>query len=1174
MSHATRSESSTVDLPDGGPVVPWPAHAGAGSRLAPGVCLQNRFRLRTIIGEGAMGVVWLADDLQLDGEVALKMVHESLARDPEHIARLKAEANKNHELTHEHIVRVRDFQHDPDRGLAFFTMNHVRGSTLKELVEQHPKGLPLDRVTPWARQLAEALDFARTKKVMHRDVKPANVMIDERDRALLMDFGVARIVLEDRTHLTSNEIAGTPAYMSPQHISGTDSYSNDVYSLAATLYEALSGRRPFEGVGLRSRIENETPAAIPGVPRHVNDAILAGLAKDPRDRPASARDLALGIAVDDPAGTLEELERKAGEALDQGRLDDAEEHVETAERLGLRSKSLSRVKKHTATKRQHTRERQQAIDELIDHGMFQAAAAELETLDRYHGTPALRRYGERTRERLRNLVAKQVAADIADRMDAGRFTDALAYVDDEERRIRLDGALSEIRSRIEGERRTVGEGIAFAVERLAADEPDEGIGRILELVRRHPRSDLLRRIRAAAEWSRERIPELRRRLHDEQFQSVLDALAEAPEETRDWPHVTALRADAKDRERTWAERSAALDAAMARGSFVAVDEAMQRLADRFPRRTTKLRPEVDRWADALSRVLADGDRAAHDGNRSLLLRMIRRLERLSPEHPKRGVWRARQAELLVARITRTFARGDVDAARRQAQRAVEEFPESPTLRAARDRIGCDTERLRRLEQSAERHRGDGHVDEAVADLRRCAAICPDAGYGHRAAILETRRRPRDGAARRAPTTLAAVTSVLLILAGGAWLLNQHRIAAASDRLAAGEWVEADRLLARTWPWLAAGRSDVAAGIIRAEHDTILKQARRLLGAGDPRAAIDWADRLRVEATASASHHASARGLIDQAVSSLEESIGSEDHRLAADPLFRRWVEERIDGLPSLARIALAAARSAAALGDAELAARWAAAAGRGRDGEALGWLAIRMLGPDPGRSKGQEVEAVRRPERLAPSEAEEPRVPAPTLELTLADGVTLSLQRIPGPAGGQGFLLGRTEVTVAQWRAVMDPDAGSSRPADDRPRRDVTFEEASEFCVALGCHPALEGRRVRLPTSIEWLAACPPVDLARLEESAWFRPNAGGRIRPVGKRRAGPNGLHDMHGGVWEWTSCGEMDGAFRTILGGSVSTPRTDWGGGDGPPRTLQPGAAADAETGFRVLVEARPDA
>jgi formylglycine-generating enzyme required for sulfatase activity len=264
-----------------------------------------------------MGVVWKAHDEELERTVALKVLPEMVAGDPDALRELKRETQHCLELTHPNIVRVYDFLND-GRGAAI-AMEFVEGETLARRRASAPSGcMDVAELAPLVRQLCAALDYAHTKaRVVHRDLKPANLLVTQTGELKISDFGIARSLTETHTRLTGRtpgDTSGTLPYMSPQQVQGRKpTVTDDIYSLGATLYDLLTGRPPFhrgDAYSLMLQIRENAPLALAAqraeleskgapIPREWEETILACLAKEPDGRPRSAGEVAarLGIAV-------------------------------------------------------------------------------------------------------------------------------------------------------------------------------------------------------------------------------------------------------------------------------------------------------------------------------------------------------------------------------------------------------------------------------------------------------------------------------------------------------------------------------------------------------------------------------------------------------------------------------------------------------------------------------------------------------------------------------------------------------------------------------------------------------------------------------------------------------------------------------------------------------------
>jgi serine/threonine protein kinase/Tfp pilus assembly protein PilF len=280
--------------------------AGATSRdFAGGQKIFGRYRLVKILGQGGMGIVWLARDEELEREVALKFLPDLMIQDRAVIDQLKRETKRCLELTHPHIVRIYDFVHDERSGCI--SMEYVDGETLAGLRCQKEQEVfePLE-LSAWIGQLCEALDYAHNRaRIIHRDLKPANLMVNQRRDLKVSDFGIARSMSESVSMLTREQgRSGTLVYMSPQQLKGErGSHLDDIYSLGATLYDLLTSKPPFYSGNVDRQIHERVapsmterrkeldiePAVVPQV---WEDAVAACLAKDPSRRPQSAAEVA------------------------------------------------------------------------------------------------------------------------------------------------------------------------------------------------------------------------------------------------------------------------------------------------------------------------------------------------------------------------------------------------------------------------------------------------------------------------------------------------------------------------------------------------------------------------------------------------------------------------------------------------------------------------------------------------------------------------------------------------------------------------------------------------------------------------------------------------------------------------------------------------------------------
>ncbi|WP_269540898.1 bifunctional serine/threonine-protein kinase/formylglycine-generating enzyme family protein [Cerasicoccus fimbriatus] len=276
----------------------------ATAKLTNGLTVFDRYRLKRLLGRGGMGVVWLAHDIELEKDIALKFLTENLLFDSAAIKDLKKETRRGMELAHPNIIRVYGFFSGDDR--AAVAMEYVEGNNLSTLRDtRHGSYFEVAEIASLTMELCSALHYAHSNaEIVHRDLKPANLMVDQKNRLKVADFGISSSLNDAHTRLTGTMgLRGTMLYMGPQQLMGQrPCISHDIYGLGATLFDLLTGKPVFYTGDISLQIRESMPPSIQErrteleiigeeIPPAWEDTIAACLAKDAADRPSSAAEV-------------------------------------------------------------------------------------------------------------------------------------------------------------------------------------------------------------------------------------------------------------------------------------------------------------------------------------------------------------------------------------------------------------------------------------------------------------------------------------------------------------------------------------------------------------------------------------------------------------------------------------------------------------------------------------------------------------------------------------------------------------------------------------------------------------------------------------------------------------------------------------------------------------------
>jgi serine/threonine kinase PknH len=256
----------------------------------------GHYHLRRVLGRGGMGEVYEAEDTRKDRIVALKLLPAAMSHDPVFRKRLQREARSAGRLQEPHVVPIHDYGEID--GVLYVDMRFIDGTDLRKMLSRYGPLTPA-RAVAIVRQIASALDAAHESGIMHRDVKPENILITRDDFAYLVDFGIANAATDEKLTELGTAV-GTYAYMAPERFTNAEvTYRADIYALACVLHECLTGGQPYPAdsvsVVITAHLTQPIPQPSevrPGIPRAFDEVISRGMAKDPKDRYATAGDLA------------------------------------------------------------------------------------------------------------------------------------------------------------------------------------------------------------------------------------------------------------------------------------------------------------------------------------------------------------------------------------------------------------------------------------------------------------------------------------------------------------------------------------------------------------------------------------------------------------------------------------------------------------------------------------------------------------------------------------------------------------------------------------------------------------------------------------------------------------------------------------------------------------------
>jgi len=295
LPHGTPVPGATPAPPHVRPAPPAVSSISAFQGLQPGVLFGGRYEIMGVLGQGGMGAVYKARDRELDRLIALKVIRPELATDPAILARFKQELILSRNITHKNVVRIFDL--GEAEGIRFISMEYVDGEDLRTILRRQGK-FPAPEAIAMVEQVCRALDSAHSEGVIHRDLKPQNIMRDQHGRIVVMDFGLARSLGESGMTQTG-AIVGTMEYMSPeQAMGGALDQRSDIFSVGLIFFELLTGKAPYQAdtaiASLMKRTREDAQSAAdvdPSVPRSLSAIVSRCLEREPANRYHSAVEL-------------------------------------------------------------------------------------------------------------------------------------------------------------------------------------------------------------------------------------------------------------------------------------------------------------------------------------------------------------------------------------------------------------------------------------------------------------------------------------------------------------------------------------------------------------------------------------------------------------------------------------------------------------------------------------------------------------------------------------------------------------------------------------------------------------------------------------------------------------------------------------------------------------------